>query len=279
MKTNSFLTTIILLCIIMLNVNELKAQQVLNGVYVKEHIMGKKPIPYQYLREADVMWSKTIWRVIELKEKMNHPLYYPEDPIGKYRMSLIDVLMRGIDIYGIKAFKGSTYDEFTTEMNMDDIEAQFGVGIDTNITPNFENPNIMDTIIVKNELTTSDVKQYIVKEVWFFDKQRSVLEVRILGLCPVKVTKKGKKKLFWVYFPEARKILANYEVFNTFTDAERRSYDDIFFKRLFSSHIVQESNAYNDRMIDEYTTGLETLLEAERIKEKIFNFEQDLWEY
>ncbi|MBN1251524.1 MAG: gliding motility protein GldN [Bacteroidales bacterium] len=292
MKTKGLLTAIILLSIFAFNITGLKAQDVLNGVYVKEHVKDRKPIPYQYLRESDVMWSKTIWRVIELKEKMNHSLYYPEEPIGE-RKSLISLLMWAIQNQGLTAYNYSTYDEFATVMTMKEIEERFGAKDEVVMVEDVENPDgPMIEKTIEGSYNTSDVKQYLVKELWFFDKQRSVLEVRIIGLCPIlfstRTNEEGddggeeaieKKKLFWVYFPEARKIFANNEVFNPFNDAERKSYDDIFFKRLFSSYIVQESNAYNDRLIEEYTVGMEALLEADRIKESIFNFEQDLWEY
>jgi gliding motility associated protien GldN len=288
------LFSIILLVTIVFNLTGLKAQEVLEGVYVKQHVADRKPVPYQYLREADVMWSKTIWRVLELKEKMNFPLYYPEQAIGD-RMSLIDLLMWGISNQGLTAYNESTSDEFATVMTMKDIEDKFGAVDQIIMVEDIENPGEMIEKKIEGEIRTKEVKQLIVKELWFFDKQRSVMEVRIIGLCPVRVYEKEsssfsggeeegsetmmRKKLFWVYFPEARKLLANHEVFNPENDAERKSFDDIFFKRMFSSYIMQESNAYNNRSISDYTVGLESLLEAERIKESIFNFEQDLWEY
>jgi len=286
------LFSIILLVTIVFNLTGLKAQEVLEGVYVKQHVADRKPVPYQYLREADVMWSKTIWRVLELKEKMNFPLYYPEDPIGD-RMSLISLLMWGIANQGLTAYSESPSDEFSTVMTMKDIEDKFGAIDQTVLVEDVENPGTTIEKKIEGEIHYKEVKQLIIKELWFFDKQRSVLEVRIIGLCPVRVYEKDntsdpdaegsetmmKKKLFWVYFPEARKLLANHEVFNPENDAERKSFDDIFFKRMFSSYIMQESNAYNNRAINEYTVGMETLLEAERIKESIFNYEQDLWEY
>lgn len=286
------LFSIILLVTIVFNLTGLKAQEVLEGVYVKQHVADRKPVPYQYLREADVMWSKTIWRVLQLKEKMNFPLYYPEEPIGD-RMSLISLLMWGIANQGLTAYSQSPSDEFATVMTMKDIEDKFGAVDQTVLVEDVENPGTTIEKKIEGEIHYSEVKQILLKELWFFDKQRSVLEVRIIGLCPVRVYEKDntndpdaegsetmiRKQLFWVYFPEARKLLANHEVFNPENDAERKSFDDIFFKRMFSSYIYQESNAYNNRSIEEYTVGLESLLEAERIKESIFNYEQDLWEY
>ncbi|MFN8255431.1 MAG: gliding motility protein GldN [Bacteroidales bacterium] len=292
MKKKGLLSIILLVTVFSLT--GLKAQEVLDGVYVKQHIADKKPVPYQYLREADVMWSKTIWRTLELREKMNFPLYYPTRPIGD-RMSLIDLLMWAIQNQGLTAYNQVGDDEFGTVMTVKDIEDKFDVKDEKIMVENVENPDgPMIEKTIEGKVNTAEVKQYMIKELWFFDKQRSVLEVRIIGIAPIRVFAKEssgseadeedeenmqRKILFWVYFPEARKILANHEVFNALNDAERKSYDDIFFKRMFSSYISMESNVYDNRMIGDYTVGLESLLESERIKESIFNYEQDLWEY
>jgi gliding motility associated protien GldN len=128
----------------------------------------------------------------------------------------------------------------------------------------------------------------MVKEMWFFDRKRSVMDVRIIGICPIRVffeqedTNKEniqKKKLFWVKYPEARPFLAQKEVFNAFNDSEMRSFDEIFYKRFFSGFIVQESNVYNNRIVAAYALGVESLQESERIQNMIFQFEHDLWEY
>jgi len=84
--------------------------------------------------------------------------------------------------------------------------------------------------------------------------------------------------LFWIYFPEARPILAKAEVFNRFNSASRMTYDDFFWKRMFTSYIYKVDNQYY-RKISEYATGLDSMLESERIKEELLNFEQQLWEY
>jgi gliding motility associated protien GldN len=147
---------------------------------------------------------------------------------------------------------------------------------------------LTDSTLLKAELNTDEVTQLMVKEMWFFDRKRSVLDVRIIGICPVKVyfeaedTNKEnlqKKKLFWVKFPEARPFLAQKEVYNQFNDVEMRSFDEIFYKRFFHGFIVQESNVYNNRPVVDYALGIENLQEAQRIENLIFQFEHDLWEY
>ena len=97
-----------------------------------------------------------------------------------------------------------------------------------------------------------------------------------LGLAEVEPT---KKKLFWVKYPEARQFLASNEVFNQKNDAARLSFDDIFYKRRFNGYVVKESNVFDNRPINLYFTGIEIMMESERIEEFIFNFGHDLWEY
>jgi len=257
-----------------------------DGVYDKEHIKARRAIPYTSLREADVMWSRRIWRVIDLREKINQPLYYPTSPILD-RKSLFDAIKDAILINGtIIAFNNPALDdEFKLEMTKSEVEALLVQWDSTNEVEDPNNPGVMIKAPIKNETTTDKVWKYWIKEDWFFDRQRSVLDVRIIGLCPLveKKTETGEstgadKALFWVYFPQARPVFAKEEVFMRRNDAERRTMDDIFWKRMFSSYIRKETNVY-DRTIGEYASGLDALLESERIKGEIFTYEHDLWHY
>lgn len=259
----------------------------LEGIYKKEHIASRKPVPYQFLREADVMWSKTVWRNIDLREKMNLPLFYPTTKI-QGRMSLIDLLLYGIDHEGLRAFTTNNNDyEFKQPMTRDEINERFDAKPKTQMITDPETGEWKE-VVIPAEIRSWEVKEYILKELWFFDKQRSVMEVRIIGICPVRIYFKEedveqlepkKMRLFWVYFPEARSIFANHEVFNQYNDADKMTFDDLFAKRFFSSYVIKESNTYENRWISDYSSGIESLLEADRIKQEMFNFEHDLWEY
>ncbi len=263
--------------------------QVLDGIYVKEHVPARRAASYKPLREADVMYSKRIWRLIDLHEKINHPLYYPTTPIGS-RMSLIDLLLWGINTEGLAAYS-SDDDRFTQPISRTQIEEQFGA-VEKLITYQDENGNDISKTI-KEEIRSSQVKQYLLKEEWFFDKQHSIMDVRIIGMSPIRfytpdaggeeidaaALQERRSMVFWIYFPEARRVLANHEVFNENNDAERRTFDDIFFKRKFSSYITQESNVLDDRRIAEYSIGMKSLMEAETIKKRMKDYEQDLWNY
>lgn len=268
--------------LVLTGINAASAQNVLDGVYVKEHYPTRKVIPYTHLREADVMWSKRIWRKLDLREKINQPLYFPIDRI-KDRRSLTQVIMEAVREGSLTAYSASD-DEFTLTLTKAEID-KIGAKIDTIYVDNPEPPYDLQMKIVVNEFNPGTVKEYRIKEDWFFDKQRSVQDVRIIGICPVADNIdpttgeiRGSTPLFWIYFPEARNIFASAEVFNRTNDAERRTLEDIFWKRMFGSYVYQEQNVYN-RRIAEYKQGIHALLEAERVKNDIFLLEHDLWEY
>jgi len=267
---------------------------VLDGIYVPETIPEKTPIPYgsggpyggPVWREADIIWAKRIWRRIDLNEAPNLIMFFPKKPVnGIY--SLWDILKTAIVEEGtITAYDPGplkTDDQFTTPMTKEDVLARL-VRMDTQyITDPTTGEEEMK--VVKVETKSEDIKWYEIKEDWFFDKQRSVLDVKIIGISPQKIAYdrvtgefKGKEPLFWIYFPEARPVLAKAKVYNPRNDAMSMSWDDFFWKRKFSSYIIKESNVY-DRSIEEYKTGIDAILEAERIKNDIFDFEQGLWQY
>jgi len=259
----------------------------LDLVYKRDHITNKKPIPYPSIREADIMWSKLVWRKIDMREKMNQPLYFPTKPMGD-RLCLTELLMNAIEKGELTAFAtDDPMNEFRTPIPYDKVLEEFDAqDIIQDVEDVITGVYRVDTIA--GEIRMDEVQQLLIKELWFFDRKRSVLDVRIIGICPIRLYYKPDdynkedlqmKQLFWVKYPEAREILAKSEVYNPWNDAELRSFDEIFYKRFFNSFVVRESNVYNNRMINEYAIGIESLLEGERIEDLIFRFEHDLWEY
>jgi gliding motility associated protien GldN len=275
--------------------NELNAQVLdpsespLDGVYTKSlDNPNRKPIPYTPLREADIMWSKRIWRDVDMREKINHAFYYPEKP-DQGRKSFMFVIMEAINEkgsiqpYSAKGEDGGPNDMFNIPITPEEAQKQFAYttveAIEDEITG-----EIIDKE-VENAIPLSEVTKFRIKEEVFFDKQRSVMETRILGIAPVVPFINGAtgevesyQEAFWIYFPEARRVFSQSEVYNRHNDVHRLTYDDLFWKRMFSSYVVKETNVYN-RKVEDYKAPMDALLEAEQIEEKIFHREHDLWSY
>ncbi len=242
--------------------------------------INTKPVPYAPLRKADVMWEKRIWRVIDMKQKINQPFYYPIDPHNHWR-NLITIIMDALKEGSITAYDITNTDEFLVPLTYQEV---INRQVDT-IPGVFKRPyppyDEYDSLIFSS-FDPTKVERFRIKEDWHFDKQRSQLMVRIIGICPVMMKELNgieyPAPMFWIYFPEARPILAKSLVYNRHNDAMKLTYDDIFWKRMFGSLIYKESNVY-DRRITEYASGLEALYESERIKNELMLFEHNLWEF
>ncbi len=254
---------------------------------VKEKkLNAQNPSSYSYVREADMMWSKHIWRAIDLREKINLPLYYPLNELPE-RSSLFRIIQKGI--YSGEISNIYEYDVFTNEfgrpLQLTEIKKAMTELLD--VKDSIGEP-LLDAlgnqVTFRDTLKPDRIVQYWLKEEWFFDKQRSVLEVRIIGIAPVievgdpSTDRFGYKPLFWIYFPGCRNYFSKNKCYNPSNDAQWISFDDLFCKRIFSSYILQESNVYG-RSIASYAQGDEALLESERIKEDVFKFEENLWHY
>lgn len=262
-----------------------QSPNVLDGAYVKETNLTKRVVPYPHLREADVMYKRRIWQEIDLRQKFNHTFYFPLDPIQD-RKNLFDVVREALLVEGsLVAYSAGPLgedDEFTFPLSADSIRTILNP---VTLVKQYDDfGEVIGTVQQSNELSSDKITRYRIKEDWIWDRQRSERYVRILGIAPmmedfdVDGNSVGFRPLFWLYYPECRYVFANSEVYNMFNDAQRRTYEDLFQKRYFSSYIVKEDNAFN-RQIVSYARGLDALAESERIQQELFNIEHDIWNY
>jgi gliding motility associated protien GldN len=303
---------------------------ILDGQSMLENVATKRLIPYEYVREADVIWSKRVWSYIDLREKINQPLYYPLDEMSSsgawitnnQRVSLWSIIRCNVFAGNLTIF--SPYNENNLFGNRDGDQMKYpiqpssgrnyytdsayreellyyfgklGPQKDIPLVGPYGDPLIEIIDGVESYVyeprdtiwyTSKDIIQYRIKEDWFFDKERSKMDVRIIAIAPVVLdyeidasgnkTITGTKELFWLYFPHCRYIFNNYLLYNENNDSQMMSFDDLFFKRRFSATIYKESNIY-DRGIDTYAQGVDALHESERIKEKIRTIESDVWSF
>lgn len=246
---------------------------------VKKEIMGqRKVLPYQPIRESDIFWEKRIWRIIDVREKMNLPFAYPEEPFFKI---LSDAATKGdLPVYSTDE-DGA---KFKKRLSTDDVLSMLSK-TDTVVT--FDPETYEEKLqIVRNDINWEDVKRFRVKEVWFFDKETSTLQVRILGIAPMIDVRDNEgnfrfeKPMFWVYYPHAREMFARHRVFTMGGNTNvTTSWEDMFEMRHFASYIYKESNVYDRKLEDAGYLGVDLLMQSERIKNEIFNWEHDLWQY
>lgn len=264
------------------------------------------PVPYAPIRQADVMYYYTIWRTIDLREKVNHPLYFPTEVRGTWR-SLAQTIFDACDIEHPEITEGVlpiyTDDMCTMPTSREEIQSILAQSIPIPIIDPESGEPTGETRDQVLPFEAKDVTFYNIKEIWYFDKQESRFKYQILTLEPIIEYEKPvfstdifaeepeeeddegvdapltKRKVGYIYYSELRPFLAKQEVFNVQNNAQRLSFDDLLtWKRDFSSLIYKEANVYDRDIADYIANARDQRIESERITDKLRTFESDLWE-
>ena len=252
---------------------------------IESTIKDRSPLMYDYVREDDAVFKQTIWRVIDAREKLNMTFKYPaEDDNGS--QLFFSILFKSVTEDSVVAFDD---ERFTKPYKIDKFKTKFSGGLDTVDVVDIDGVTILRREVRMKEFPIDSVYQFMIKEDVFFDKEASRLVTRIVGIAPMgptilpsgQVISGPSFPYFWLYYPDIRKTLARKQVYNPKNSGNRLSWEDLFENRTFSSYIVKTNkDNYKDQWLKEYFKDpLFRLLEGEKIKEKIFNYEQNLWEY
>ena len=266
--------------------------------WVEQNLADNKPVTLQYINRDYLKDATMIWRVLDLREKMNHPLYFPTEVKGNWR-SLMQVILDAIDSSESNPEPLRVYSDenINVPMSAEELRASMGESKKIDLLNDWGEVIGDSTLFIA--WGAKDVFQYILKECWYVDNQRSMLDVRIMAICPMfwyepqtdatseeadedmpGVTNRRWRQFSWIDYNEIRPFLARNEVFNTQNFAQNRTFDDLFLQRRFSSFIKAKGNVYDHREINQYiVNGLDQILEAERIKNEIRTREHDMWEF
>jgi len=255
-----------------------------------------QPLEYGYVGDRDILFSKMIWEKVVLDERVNFPLYFPiEDNLGDDRKSLYQVLRENMESGMIPKVYADSY--FTEERTLEDLEASLTMTRITDSGIDYMNENgvsedqLPEEYVIRRTISPADINSYLIKGLWYFDKRQGELKYRILGIAPAApdvnfIDEENSSNsepiaMFWVFFPEVRDILHEAKAFNNKNSSSPMSFDHLLNSRRFHGLIYKEENVYGDREVKEYIAdnALMQLLESERIKDKIRNFEQDMWSY
>lgn len=250
-------------------------------------IRDRTPLAYEHLRADDAVYRHKVWREIDTREKINLPFRYSADA-DNGNQRFISILLQAIQDSAVTVFS-SIDDRFTTPMTVGQVsEAIAGAEVEV---PDYDSAgNMIGSRKMRNEINLDSVYKFHIKEEVIFDKESSRLFWRILGIAPVKriITPQGldigETEVFWVYYPDMRATFAKYEVYNGKNFGARMSWEELFESRMFYGRIIKSTiDNPSDMYIKNYKGLTENtvlqLLEGENIKEKIFNYEQDLWSY
>lgn len=248
----------------------------------------RQPVPWQHIREDDILWKKRVWREIDTREKQNVAFRYAGDEHtggGMFIEILIDAIKKG----KIVAY-GTFDDRFTTPLTKEQIMEKVAGKKDT--VPVVDPITGEETLVERiTDFKPATITKFKLKEDWIFDRNMGQMVVRIVGIAPVQDlydengVYKGPQSMFWLYYPDIRGLLANYEVYNPQNDMYRATWDEFFESRMFASRITKVSNPYGSiggaygEELKEHLNPMESLYEGKRISEEIFNKEHDMWVY
>jgi len=255
-----------------------------NESAIISNIKDRMPLPYDDIREDDAIYRQRLWKIIDAREKINAPFKYNSTEDNGSQL-FFSILFRAVTEDSVVAFEDERFTQ--PYKNISKFREKFSGGVDTSDKFDLDN-NLVGKEVRTREFPIDSIYSFQVKEEIIFDKEAARLVHRIVGIAPMgPLVVKGKVypgphfPYFWIYYPDVRKTLAKKQVFNAKNMGARMTWEDYLENQMYSYYIVKSSmDNVRDQKLNEYITDpLFRLLEGDKIKEKIFNYEQGLWAY
>ncbi len=256
-----------------------------DNAFDKSSLNSRTPLPYEHLRADDALFAEKVWRELDLREKLNQPFRYAAESDNGSQI-FVNILLKAVNSGEVTAFAD---DRFTTPKTVAEIQQQtVGTADTVPVTDPDDINKVIRYQVTRASFDPTSVTKIAIKEEWVFDREASRYFCRILGIAPLQTKyfpngqERGSTVMFWVYYPDMRPILTKYEVYNPKNMGNSRmTWEELFESRMFASYIVKSTleNAANRTIRSYIKDPILALLEGENIKEKIFNYEQDLWSY
>ena len=255
------------------------------NAFDKSSLTQRTPLPYEHLRWDDALFAEKVWRELDLREKMNKIFQYDaQDDNGS--QIFMNILLKAVYTGEVTAFDD---ERFTTPLTVGEIQQKTAGSLDTVAQTDVADPTLVKQYVVtRTSFDPKSVMKIRLKEEWVFDRESSKMFCRILGICPLKTVyapngkEIGVSPMFWIYYPDIRPVFTRYEVYNPKNMGQSRmTWEELFESRMFSSYVIKSTmdNPGNKNIRAYIKDPILALLEGDNIKEKIFNFEQDLWSY
>ncbi len=241
-----------------------------------------RPYPLPEPNVKEIKFYHRYWRDIDLSNPQNKVMAQPG-------ATLIEATLAALKKGVITAYdptpgtpENPTGDAFTLPINYALVMSQLS---DSATVDQFDKDgNKIGSIQKANNFTPDKISGYRIKEDVYFDKTRSRVMTRIIGIAPLlKLSLSngdslGVQPLCWFNFNQFRKVLVTMAV-DTANKKAAMSMDDIFLQRRFASRIVEESNPLGVRIKDYASLPADQEKEARRIEQKLTAYKGSMWPY
>lgn len=247
-------------------------------------------------RADDIVWSRIVYRVIDMREKQNYQLYFPVRPNDEYK-SLFRLMLEAI-ADGVPVYKRNPREikpSFADSVKLSGAELSKAFAYNDNMDYNLLQINpVSQQVVIENTQYRNYVKnqiKFLIQEIVFFDKHTSRMYSKIMAIAPLyalhpdNVDSKESMAYFrgsvlcWFAFDELRPYLAKQNVISNGNETQRLTYDEFFAQKLYASYLLGDSNMFNRMLLEYVVDPVKIRKEQNRIETELLNFEQDIWEY